>query len=303
MKKVLTAGLKTALIYESPVTHKSQTYTYKALLDETALLAGLLKDQGVEKGDTVIIYMPMIPQVVFAMLACARIGAIHSVVFGGFAARELAIRIDDAKPKVLLTASGGIEITRVIQYKPLVDKAIDLAAHKVEKVVVWQRSFVKAGMKEGRDFDWASLLKKATPVACEELDATDPLYILYTSGTTGKPKGIIRDNGGHAVALKYSMEHVYGVKPGETYWAASDVGWVVGHSYIVYAPLIHGCTTMLYEGKPVKTPDAGTFWRIIQQYEVSVLFTAPTAIRAIKKEDPEGLKHQRYDTTFGWRTL
>jgi len=286
-----------ALIYDSPVTYKSHTYTYQNLLDETELLAGLLKNEGVKKGDTVIIYMPMIPQVVFAMLACARIGAIHSVVFGGFASKELAIRIDDAKPKLLLTASGGIEITKVIQYKPLVDEAIDLATHKVKKVVVWQRPFVKAEMKEGRDFDWASLLKKASPCTYEELDATDPLYILYTSGTTGKPKGIIRDNGGHAVALKYSMEHVYGVKPGETFWAASDVGWVVGHSYIVYAPLIHGCTTVLYEGKPIKTPDAGTVWRIIQQYNVSVLFTAPTAIRAITKDDPDGLKHKRYNTT------
>jgi len=286
-----------ALIYESPVSYVSQSYTYRELLSETELLAGLLKDQGVEKGDTVIIYMPMIPQVIFAMLACARMGAIHSVVFGGFAARELAIRIDDAKPKLLLTASGGIEITRVIQYKPLVDEAIELANHKIEKVIVWQRPFVTAGMKEGRDHDWATLLKKASPCKCVPLDATDPLYILYTSGTTGKPKGIIRDNGGHAVSLKYSMKHIYDVEPGEVYWAASDVGWIVGHSYIVYAPLFHGCTTVLYEGKPVKTPDAGTFWRIIQDYEVSVLFTAPTAIRAIKKEDPNGSKHQRFDTS------
>ena len=286
-----------ALIYESPVSYENHSYTYRELLSETELLAGLLKDQGVEKGDTVIIYMPMIPQVIFAMLACARLGAIHSVVFGGFAARELAIRIDDAKPKVLLTASGGIEITRVIQYKPLVDEAIELAKHKIKKVIVWQRPFVTAGLKEGRDYNWATLLKSASPCECVHLDATDPLYILYTSGTTGKPKGILRDNGGHAVALKYSMKHIYDVDPGEIYWAASDVGWIVGHSYIVYAPLFHGCTTILYEGKPVKTPDAGTFWRIIQDYNVSVLFTAPTAIRAIKKEDPEGLKHQRYDTS------
>lgn len=238
-----------ALIYESPVSYESKKYTYQEMLSETELLAGVLKDQGVEKGDTVIIYMPMIPQVVFAMLACARLGAVHSVVFGGFASRELAMRIDDAKPKVMLTASGGIEVTRVIQYKPLVDEAIELAEHKVEKVIVWQRPFVKAGMKEGRDFDWATLLKKATPCDPVALDATDPLYILYTSGTTGKPKGIIRDNGGHAVALKYSMTHVYNVEPGEIYWAASDVGWIVGHSYIVYAPLLHGCTTILYEGK------------------------------------------------------
>ena len=286
-----------ALIYESPVTYENDIYTYRELLSETELLAGLLKDQGVVKGDTVIIYMPMIPQVIFAMLACARIGAVHSVVFGGFAARELAIRIDDAKPKVLLTASGGIEVTRIIQYKPLVDKALDLADHKVEQVIVWQRPFVTAGLKEGRDHDWASLLKNASPCECVELDATDPLYILYTSGTTGKPKGIIRDNGGHAVALKYSMKNIYGVDPGEVYWAASDVGWIVGHSYIVYAPLFHGCTTVLYEGKPVKTPDAGTFWRIIQEHKIRVLFTAPTAIRAIKKEDPTGSKHQRFDTS------
>lgn len=286
-----------ALIYESPVSYESKKYTYQEMLSETELLAGVLKDQGVEKGDTVIIYMPMIPQVVFAMLACARLGAVHSVVFGGFASRELAMRIDDAKPKVMLTASGGIEVTRVIQYKPLVDEAIELAEHKVEKVIVWQRPFVKAGMKEDRDFDWATLLKKASPCKPVELDATDPLYILYTSGTTGKPKGIIRDNGGHAVALKYSMTHVYNVEPGEIYWAASDVGWIVGHSYIVYAPLLHGCTTILYEGKPVKTPDSGSFWRIVRDHNVSVLFTAPTAFRAIKKEDPGGLAHKRVDTS------
>ncbi|MEM9930619.1 MAG: acetate--CoA ligase [Bacteroidota bacterium] len=290
-------GDQPALIYESPVSYTSATYTYRELLAETEKLAGLLKAQGVEKGDTVIIYMPMIPQVVFAMLACARLGAVHSVVFGGFAARELAIRIDDAKPKIILTASGGIEVKRVIQYKPLVDEAIKLADHEAERVIVWQRPFVKAKMMEGRDLDWASLLKKAEPCKYVELDATDPLYILYTSGTTGKPKGIIRDNGGHTVALKYSMEYIYNVRPGEVYWAASDVGWVVGHSYIVYAPLIHGCTTMLFEGKPVRTPDAGSFWRIIQDYQVAVLFTAPTGIRAIKKEDPTGARHQRYDTS------
>lgn len=289
-------GDQAALIYESPVSYTSQTYTYQEVLEETALLAGLLVAQGITKGDTVVIYMPMIPQVVFAMLACARIGAIHSVVFGGFAARELAIRIDDARPKLLITASGGIEIKRVIQYKPLVDEAIELANCKVQKVLVWQRPFVKAGMKEGRDLDWKQLLRTATPAPPVELDATDPLYILYTSGTTGKPKGIIRDNGGHAVALKYSMQYLYGVSPGEVYWAASDVGWVVGHSYIVYAPLIHGCTTLLYEGKPVKTPDAGVFWQLIQHHHVSTLFTAPTGIRAIKKEDPEGNKYKKYDT-------
>ena len=290
-------GEQAALIYESPVSYENHTYTYNDLLDEVELLSGLLIAQGIGKGDTVIIYMPMIPQVVFAMLACARIGAVHSVVFGGFASRELALRIDDAEPKLLLTASGGIEIKRIIQYKPLVDKAIELAHHKVDKVLLWQRPFVKAGMREGRDLDWASLLKDAEPSKYVKLNATDPLYILYTSGTTGKPKGIIRDNGGHAVALKYSMKYVYNVEPGEVYWAASDVGWIVGHSYIVYAPLLQGCTTVLFEGKPVRTPDAGTFWRIIQQYNIRTLFTAPTAIRAIKKDDPHGKRHGRYDTS------
>lgn len=288
---------QTALIYESPVSYENKKYTYQELLSETELLAGLLKDQGIKKGDTVIVYMPMIPQVVFAMLACARLGAVHSVVFGGFAARELARRIDNAKPKAMLIASGGVEVARVLQYKPLVDEALEMADYKVEKVIVWQRPFVTAGLQEGRDFDWASLLKNASPCGCEELDATDPLYILYTSGTTGKPKGILRDNGGHAVALKYSMKHVYNVEPGETFWAASDVGWVVGHSYIVYAPLFHGCTTILYEGKPVHTPDSGMFWRIVQNHKVSVLFTAPTAFRAIKKEDPDGLAHKRFNTS------
>lgn len=290
-------GAQVALIYESPVTFEHRTYTFQEVLSETELLAGLLKAQGLKKGDTIVIYMPMIPQVVFAMLACARLGVIHSVVFGGFASRELAIRIDDAKPKVLLTASGGIEVTRVIQYKPLVDRAIELAEHQLEHVIVWQRPFVKAAMKEGIDLDWATLLRQASPCKYVSLDATDPLYILYTSGTTGKPKGIIRDNGGHAVALKYSMAYFYGMRPGEVFWAASDVGWIVGHSYIVYAPLIHGCATVLFEGKPIKTPDAGTFWRIIQQYEVKALFTAPTAIRAIKKEDPGGKKHQKFNTS------
>ena len=290
-------GTQLAMIYESPVTYVTQTYTYQQLLDETELVAGMLKAQGLKKGDTVVIYMPMIPQVVFAMLACARLGLVHSVVFGGFAPQELAIRIDDAKPKLLLTASAGVEIKRVIPYKPLVDKAIDLAEHPVDKVIVWQRPFFQAGMQAGRDLDWGALLRNVLPAKYISLDATDPLYILYTSGTTGKPKGIIRDNGGHAVALKYSMEYFYGIKPGEVFWAASDVGWVVGHSYIVYAPLLQGCTTMLFEGKPIRTPDAGTFWRIIQQYDVKALFTAPTAIRAIKKEDPHGQRHQRYDTT------
>lgn len=290
-------GSQIALVYESPVTFSTRTYTFQEALEETERVAGMLKARGLEKGDTVVIYMPMIPQVVFAMLACARIGVIHSVVFGGFAPKELAIRIEDAKPKVLLTASGGIEISKVIQYKPLVDKALALSEHPVDNVIVWQRPFVKAGMQAGRDLDWATLVKEARPCRYTELDATDPLYILYTSGTTGTPKGIYRDNGGHAVALKYSMEYFYGIQPGEVFWAASDVGWIVGHSYIVYAPLIHGCTTILFEGKPIRTPDAGTFWRIIQQYNVKALFTAPTAIRAIKKEDSTGKKHKRYDTS------
>jgi propionyl-CoA synthetase len=289
-------GDQPALIYESPVSYTKETYTYKELLKQTECLAGLLLDQGVVKGDTVIIYMPMIPQTVFAMLACARIGAIHSVVFGGFAPRELAIRIDDAQPKLILAASGGIEITRVVQYKPLLDSAIEQADFKVNKVLVWQRSFVKAGLIPNRDYDWAELVKKSKPASYVSLNATDPLYILYTSGTTGRPKGIIRDNGGHAVALKYSMRYVYNVKPGEVFWAASDVGWIVGHSYIVYAPLLHGCTTVLFEGKPIKTPDPGTIWRIIEENHVNVLFTAPTAIRAIKKEDSEGKYFKRHDT-------
>ncbi|MDH5380133.1 MAG: acetate--CoA ligase [Cyclobacteriaceae bacterium] len=290
-------GDQPGLIYESPVSYTNKIFTYREMLDETSRIAGMLKGLGVEKGDTVILYMPMIPEVVFSMMACARLGAVHSVVFGGFAANELALRIDDAKPKVLLTASGGIEIARVIQYKPIVDEALDLAQFKIESVVVWQRPFATASLQEGRDHHWQELIKKAEPASWVEVDATDPLYILYTSGTTGKPKGIIRDNGGHAVAMKYSMDWIYKVDPGEVYWAASDVGWVVGHSYIVYAPLIQGCTTILYEGKPVKTPDAGTFWKIIQDHKVSVLFTAPTAIRAIKKDDPEGKKHVIYNNS------
>lgn len=284
-----------AIIYDSPVTNTKEHITYEQLRDRVATFAGVLKNLGVEKGDRIVIYMPMIPQTVVAMLACARIGAVHSVVFGGFAAHELAIRIDDAKPKVILTASGGMEIKRVVAYKPIVDQAIEEATHQPEAVVLYHRDFVTATMQAGRDHDWNELIAKAVPTGCVELDATDPLYILYTSGTTGQPKGIVRDNGGHAVALKFSMQYVYGVNAGDVYWAASDVGWVVGHSYIVYAPLIHGCTSILFEGKPIRTPDAGTFWRVIEEHQVKVLFTAPTAFRAIKKEDPNGALKAQYD--------
>lgn len=283
-----------ALIYDSPVTNTIQTYTYRELRDEVARFAGVLREKGVQKGDTVIIYMPMIPQAAIAMLACARLGAIHSVVFGGFAAHELAIRIDDAKPKVLLTASGGMEITRVIDYMAIVNKALEEASHRIENCIVYQRPFIEAPLKAGRDWNWNTLLNHSEPVDYIPLDPGDPLYILYTSGTTGKPKGIMRENGGHAVALKYSMEKVYDVQPGDVYWAASDIGWVVGHSYIIYAPLIRGCTTVLYEGKPIKTPDAGAFWRVIEQHQVKVLFTAPTAFRAIRKVDSQGSFLQKY---------
>jgi acyl-coenzyme A synthetase/AMP-(fatty) acid ligase len=288
-------GEHTALIYDSPVTGKKATFTYRHLLHEVELVAGMLVKLGVTKGDRVIIYMPMIPQTAFAMLACARIGAIHSVVFGGFAAHELSIRIDDAKPKVMLTASGGLEIKKVIPYKDLVDAALDEATHQVDHVVIYQRPFVEAKINPARDIDWDELRSQSKPAPYVELDAWDPLYIIYTSGTTGKPKGVVRDNGGYAVALKFSMKYIYGVNPGEVYWSASDVGWVVGHSYIVYGPLIHGCTTILFEGKPIKTPDAGTFWRVIQEYGVNVFFTAPTAFRAIIKEDPKGRLKQQYD--------
>ncbi len=290
-------GEKTALIYDSPVTHKVEHFTYNDLLVRVEKTAGFLKELGVEKGDRVIIYMPMIPETAFAMLACARIGAVHSVVFGGFASNELAIRIDDARPKVLLTASGGLEIDRVIPYKPMVDDACDQSIYKVEHVVVLQRDFVTAELKPPRDRDWQDLYENAPRQGYVELDATDPLYIIYTSGTTGKPKGVVRDNGGHAVAMKFSMEYVYGVSQDDVYWAASDFGWAVGHSYIVYGPLIHGCTTILFEGKPTKTPDAGTFWRIIEDHKVNIFFTAPTAFRAIKKEDSEGKLKMKYDTS------
>ena len=291
-----------ALIYDSPVTETVRSYTYRELLDEVARFAGVLQNQGVEKGDRVIIYMPMIPEAVVAMLACARLGAIHSVVFGGFAPNELAIRIDDAKPKALVTASCGIEFTNIIEYKPLVDEALRISSHAPETVILLQRSQAKASMQAGRDFDWNDLMSSANPVDPVPVDATDPLYILYTSGTTGLPKGVIRENGGHAVALKYSMKAIFNTNPGEVYWAGSDVGWVVGHSYIVYAPLIHGCSTILYEGKPVRTPDAGAFWRVLNEHRVNTFFTAPTAFRAVKKEDPEAKLKQQYDIS-SLRTL
>ncbi|PPR70067.1 MAG: Acetyl-coenzyme A synthetase [Alphaproteobacteria bacterium MarineAlpha3_Bin1] len=285
-----------ALIYDSPVTGNTvRTYTYKQLLDEVAGFAGVLKANGVEKGDRVLIYMPMVPEAAIAMLACARIGAIHSVVFGGFASNELAVRIDDAKPKVIVSATCGIEVDRVIEYMPLLNGAIDMAAHKPNHCIILERPEFKTVLSEGRDIDWATAMESAVPAECVPVLATDPLYILYTSGTTGEPKGVVRDNGGHLVALKWSMKNIYGVDPGDVYWAASDVGWVVGHSYIVYAPLFHGCTTILYEGKPVGTPDAGAFWRVISDHKVNVMFTAPTAFRAIKREDPDGKLMQDYD--------
>lgn len=288
-------GEQKALIYDSPVTGTTRSYTYNELTREVATFAGALQDRGITKGDRVILYMPMIPEAVIAMLGCARIGAIHSVVFGGFASNELAVRIDDAKPKAVITASCGIEVSKVIEYKPLVDKAIDQADHKLECCIVFQRPQAKATLQEGRDFDWGEMVSRARAVDPVPVRATDPLYILYTSGTTGKPKGVVRDNGGHAVALRYSMHLVYDASPGDVYWAASDVGWVVGHSYIVYAPLFAGCTTILYEGKPVKTPDAGAFWRVVQDHGVNLLFTAPTAFRAVRKEDPEADQLSRYD--------
>ncbi|WP_421979818.1 propionyl-CoA synthetase [Roseibium sp.] len=288
-----------ALIYDSPITGKKATYTFEELLDEVEAFAAVLADKGLTKGDRAIIYMPMIPQAVMAMLACARLGVIHSVVFGGFAANELATRIDDASPKAIIAASCGIEPGRVIAYKPLVDQAIELSAHKPDSCFVFQREELAAEMTEGRDHDLGRLMDEARAagrtVAPVPVKATDPLYILYTSGTTGQPKGVVRDNGGHMVALKWSMSNLYDIQPGEVFWAASDVGWVVGHSYICYAPLLHGCTTVLFEGKPVGTPDAGVFWRVISEHNVVSLFTAPTAFRAIRKEDPEGELIKKYD--------
>ncbi|HFQ5208930.1 TPA: propionyl-CoA synthetase [Vibrio vulnificus] len=288
-------GDKAALIYDSPVTETKKVYSYFEMRDRVARIAGMLADQGVTKGDRVVIYMPMIPEAAMAMLACARLGAIHSVVFGGFAPNELAVRIEDAEPKVVLTASCGIEINKVIAYKPMVDKAIMDSRWKPEKVVVLQRPQCDAQLNSERDLDWHQAVENALPHACVPVLATDPLYILYTSGTTGKPKGVVRDNGGHAVAMKYSMSAIYNMPQDGVFWAASDVGWVVGHSYIVYAPLIHGCTTILFEGKPVRTPDPGAFWRVCEEYGVNVLFSAPTAFRAIKKEDPQGEHLKNYD--------
>jgi propionyl-CoA synthetase len=295
-------GDQAALIYDSPVTDTLRTYSYSELRDEVAAFAGALVARGIGKGDRVIVYMPMVPEAAIAMLACARIGAIHSVVFGGFAANELATRIDDAKPKAIVSASCGIEPGRVVAYKPLLDAAIEQARHKPSTCILLQRPMEPAGLIAGRDLEWGDAVAQGTSADCVPVAATDPLYILYTSGTTGEPKGIVRDHGGHAVALHWTMKNLYDVEPGEVYWAASDVGWVVGHSYIVYAPLLHGNTTVLYEGKPVGTPDPGAFWRVISQHKVAAMFTAPTAFRAIKQQDPEGDYIAKYDLEH-FRTL
>ncbi len=300
-------GEQAAIIYDSPLAGVKRSITYHRLLTETQVLGGMLRDLGVQKGDRVILYMPMIPEAVIAMLACARIGAIHSVVFGGFAPRELATRIDDCKPKAILSASCGLEPGRIVAYKPLLDEAIRLSQHKPDACLILQRPQAQAALNESRDRDWAAmrdhaLIHARSAFDCVPVAATDPLYILYTSGTTGRPKGVVRDNGGHMVALKWSMKNLYGVEPGEVYWAASDVGWVVGHSYIVYAPLFHGCTSILYEGKPVGTPDAGAFWRVIAEHKCAAMFTAPTAFRAIKKEDPQGKFFTQHDLSK-FRTL
>ena len=288
-------GDQAALIYDSPITGKKATYSYRELLEEVARFAGAMRALGVSHGDRVILYMPMIPEAAIAMLACARLGAVHSVVFGGFAAKELATRIDDAKPKLIVSASCGIEPTRVVAYKPLLDEAIALSAHPPERCIIRQRERLAAELVPGRDLTWDEATAEAEPAEAVPVRATDPLYVLYTSGTTGQPKGVVRDHGGHAVALLWSMRHVYGAREGEVFWAASDVGWVVGHSYIVYGPLLNGNTTVLFEGKPVGTPDAGTFFRVIAEHDVTILFTAPTAFRAIKKEDPDAIELQKYD--------
>ncbi|MGB3437763.1 MAG: propionyl-CoA synthetase [Actinophytocola sp.] len=292
---------QTALIHDSPVTNSRTSFTYRELRDEVAVFAGVLRDLGVGKGDRVIIYMPMVPRAVVAMLACARLGAVHSVVFGGFAPRELASRIEDATPKVIVAASCGIEPTRVVEYKPIIDEALAATAHQPDAVVVLQREQAIATLGD-RDVDWDEAVATASPAECVPVAATDPLYILYTSGTTGKPKGVVRDNGGHAVALAWSMPNIYDLHPGEVWWTASDVGWVVGHSYIVYAPLMIGATTLLYEGKPVGTPDAGAFWRVIAEHRAKALFTAPTAFRAIKRVDPDAAELAKYDLS-GFKTL
>jgi len=283
-------GDRTALIYDSPITGSKQSFSYAALQEQVSAFAGALSGRGVTKGDRVVIYMPMIPEAVIAMLACARIGAVHSVVFGGFAPNELALRIDDARPRVVVSASCGIEPTRLIEYKPMLDRALELAQHQPETCIIKQRDQLQASLVGPRDVDWGEALAagRAAPAPCAEVAATDPLYVLYTSGTTGKPKGIVRDNGGHAVAMAWSLQNVYDVQAGQVWFTASDVGWVVGHSYIVYAPLITGATTVLFEGKPVGTPDPGTFWRVVEEHGVNAMFTAPTAIRAIKREDPDG---------------
>ena len=288
-------GEEIAVIYDSPVTNRKRTITFNELHSEVARLAGGLHKMGVQKGDTVLIYMPMIPQAVFSMLACARLGVTHTVVFGGFAPNELAIRIDDCKPKVILTASSGVEVDRILPYKPFVDQAIELATHKPEYVILFKRLLGAVVPDKEYDIDYKSLVTASNEIAPVIVEANHPLYVLHTSGTTGKPKGIVRDTGGYATALKFSMEYIYNVKPGEVFWAASDVGWVVGHSFIVYGPLLNRNTTVLFEGKPVKTPDASAFWRIISEYNVKSVFAAPTAIRAIRKEDPEGLFMEKYD--------